>query len=231
MAMTDQQLDDRLRGAKPEDLEVEDERLDRLLAEVVRSTGIRHAPRPATVGAIVVVLALGGGALPAAADGIRDFLAQANFFPAAGGEVLPNSEWVDTSARDFPDYVRANLLVDITLPDGVQRQDLVQRVSDQLAGGGLMQEVGIRRSFEVRAHCAWMSEWRESHVSGDEAAKAAATRELQSEDSWEAIAATDGGGIVAVYREVAAAAATDDVDAMAQSPLHRECSALGEESR
>jgi len=230
--MSEHELDDRLARAKRSELSAPDMFFDTLHTEITQVRGSSRAPRKAAIVAIVGALVVGGAALPAAAEGLRTFLAQADFFPEAGGEVIPDSEWVDTAAPDFPEYVITTLWSDATLPPGMIHDEIVERIIKQnLENPGTRQEVGIRRAYEVIAQCGWMSEWRQSTLSGDDEAARAAAIQLQAATTWRALIATDGGGIMDFYREVAEAAASGDARTVAASPLHRDCQIMGEESR
>jgi len=232
LMLSDEELDERLAKAQRADVTAPEARLDALLAE---ATAHQRTPRPrrsAAAIAIVGALIVGGATLPAAAEGLRTFLAQADFFPEAGGEVLPNSEWVDTSAPDFPDYLRATLSSDATLPPGMTRDELVERIIAQsTANPGLTQEIGLRRTYEMIAHCGWMAEWQRATRDADTDAVRLATAELQAATEWRALVATDGGGIMDLYRDVAEFAAAGDAEALSSSPLNRDCQTVGQDSR
>lgn len=230
--VSEQELNDRLAGAKRGDLSAPDAFFDAMLAEVSQDRPSPGTPRKAVVVGIVGALLVGGASLPAAAEGLRAFLAQADFFPEGGTEVIANSEWVDTSAPDFPEYLRATFWTDATLPPGMSHDDLLERIIEvHTTNPGLTQEVGFRRFYEVVAQCGWMSEWRQATLRSDDNAVRIAAAQLQAATTWRGIVTTDGGGIVESYQEVANAVATGDAATVAASPLHRECQMLGVESR
>lgn len=230
--VSEQELDDRLASAKRGDLSAPDEFFEALLAEAAQERPSPRAPRKAVIVAIVGALVVGGAALPAAAAGLQTFLAQADFFPEAGGEVLSNSEWVDTSAPDFPDYLRATFWSDATLPPGMSHDKVIDWIIAQnIANPSLTQEIGFRRTYEMIAQCGWMSEWLRTTRDGDAEAASVAAAELRAATEWRALVATDGGGIMDMYRGVAEAAAAGDSSAVTGSPLHRDCQAIGEDFR
>ena len=230
--VSEQELDDRLASAKRGDLSAPNAFFDAMLAEAAQDRPSSRASRKAVVVAIVGALVVGSAALPAAAEELKKFLAQADFFPASGTEIIANSEFVDTSAPDFPEYLRATFWTDATLPPGMGHESLLERIIElHTANPGLTQEVGFRRFYEVVAQCGWMSEWRQATLRGDDNAVRIAAAQLQAAATWRGIVTTDGGGVIELYQEVASAVATGDAATVAASPLHRECQMLGVESR
>ncbi len=230
--VSEQEMDDRLANAKRGDLSAPDAFFDAMLAEAAQERPSPRTPRKAVVVAIVGALVVGGATLPAAAEELRTFLAQTGWFPPPSSEVLAGSEVIDLGAPDFPEYLRATLWSDATLPPGMSHDELVEKIIDMKPeGGGYMQEVVFRMQYEVIAHCGWMSEWRQATLRGDGNATRIAAAQLQAATTWRGLVSTDGGGIMERYREVADAAASSDARTVAASPLHRECQIMGEESR
>lgn len=175
---------------------------------------------------------VGGAALPAAAQELEAFLAQTGWIPEESTEQIANSEVIDTSAPDFPDYLRATFWTDATLPPGMNHDALIERIIQQhTANPSYTQEVGFRMFYEVVAQCGWMSEWNQAMRRGDDNAARVAAAQLEAATTWRGLVSTDGGGIMERYRAVADAAAAGDTRAFAASPLHRECQMLDVESR
>jgi|GEM_PF-6179175 hypothetical protein len=237
--MNDSDLDERLARFQGPTLAASDDDLDRLMSEVRASSGSEHdlatrrhrdAPsRRVVAGVVVLTVVAGGFAIPAAADVVRQYLAQADFFPAAGGEVLPDSEWVDSGAPDFDEYVRATIPDELPLPPAVERDELIGSVIEShRQTPGLLQEVGLRRSYEYRVHCAWAFEWGSAFDMDDTSARQRAEEVLQTASSWPALVATDGGGIAALYREYAALAVAGDKQAMSRHIIGADCALLTE---
>lgn len=230
--VSEQELDDRLASAKRGDLSAPDAFFDAVLAEASQDRPLSRAPRKAVVVAIVGALVVGGAALPSAADELETFLAQTGWDPPTSSEIIAGSEWIDPSAPDFPDYVRATFWTDATLPPGMNHDALIEWIIElKTANPGIQQEVGIRRYYEVVAQCGWMSEWNQAMRRGDDNAARIAAAQLEAANSWRGLVTTDGGGIMERYREVADAAAAGNTRAFAASPLHRECQMIGVESR
>ncbi len=230
--VSEQELDDRLASAKRGNLSAPDAFFDAVLAEAAQERPSSRKPRKAVVVAIVGTLVIGGAALPSAADELEAFLAQTGWDPGEGTEVIANSEVIDTSAPDFPEYLRAAFWTDATLPPGMSHDDLLERIIElNTANPGLGQEVGFRRYYEVAAQCGWMSEWNQAMRRGDDNAARIAAAQLEAANSWRGLVTTDGGGIMERYRDVADAAAAGNTRAFAASPLHRECQMIDVESR
>ncbi len=230
--LSEQELDARLAETKRSDLSAPDAFFDTVLAEAAHERATSRAPRKAVVVAIVGALVVGGAALPAAAEGLRTFLAQTGWIPEESTEQIADSEVIDTSAPDFPEYLRATFWTDATLPPGMSHDDLLERIiALHTANPGLTQEVGFRRFYEVVAQCGWMSEWNQAVARGDDNTARIAAEQLEAATTWRGLVTTDGGGIMERYRDVADATAAGNARAFAASPLHRECQMLGVESR
>lgn len=230
--MSDHELDERLAKAKRADTTAPEAFFDALLVEATAGEHPRQPKRTVAAIAIVGTLIVGGAALPAAAQELGTFLAQTGWLPPPSSEVITGSEVIDTSAPDFPEYLRASLSSDATLPPGINHDELIERIIAQsTANPGLTQEVGFRRTYEMIAHCGWMAEWQQATRDGDTEAANRAVVELQAATEWRALVATDGGGIMDLYRDVAESAAAGDARAVAASPLNRDCQIVGQESR
>lgn len=230
--VSEQELDDRLASAKRGGLSAPDGFFDTVIAEAAQERPSSRTPRKAVVVAIVGALVVGGAALPAAAEGLRTFLAQTGWIPEESTEQIADSEVIDTSAPDFPDYLRATFWSDATLPPGMNHDALIERIIQQhTANPSLTQEVGFQRFYEVVAQCGWMSEWNQAMRRGDDNAARIAAAQLEAATTWRGLVTTDGGGIMQRYRDVADAAAAGNTRAFAASPLHRECQMIAVESR
>ena len=209
--ITEKDLDARLAHAD-RSLTVEEAALDALsiaTREVARAR--RSRTRVVIAGGLVLGLAAAGAAAPAAAGVVRAFLAQADWFPRAGGEVLPDSEWVDTSAPDLRDYLENTYPDDLPLAPGQNRASLIDQVAEiHQTNPGLTQQVSLRRSFERLVHEAWIAEWIDADAVGDARRAEIAADVLAEAPDWPAFVATDGGGITDRMRDLAAAAADGD---------------------
>lgn len=192
---TDDELDarlaraDRAAGAFPAG-----SALERLAAETrreSRQTSLRRRVAALTGTGLLVV---GGVAVaPAAADTARQFLAQLDWSPEPGGEILPDSEMVDLSAPDLPDYVASLDFPEIPLAPGQTREGLIAEVAAQWAvPDGVAQEVGIRHSFEILVWWGWLDELDAALVAGNVARQDAALAVLHEAPTWPAMVATDG---------------------------------------
>jgi hypothetical protein len=165
--------------------------------------------------AVAAVFALG---IPATAVA-SGYLARTGWFgsPNPGspegtrpiGTEVDGSEWIDTSASDYPDYAVTLWPAYASLPIEYDAATFARAIAAD-APEGLRQVTGIRSEFEQNARCAWREEWLDADASGDAQRAAAAAQTLTAAATWPATVATDGGGIVAEERALAAAAAAGD---------------------
>lgn len=230
--MDERQLDERLARFRGADLTAPDHELDRLLSDVSQAAGApdwpRRPSRRLVAGGIAVAVIASGIALPAAADGVRQFLTQVDGF-GPGSEVIEGSEWIDTGAPDFAEYARATIPDDLPLAPDTERDQLLRSViALHEQEPAITQEVSLRRTYEVVVHCAWAAEWRRALDEGDGAARNRAVDVLRSAADWPAIVATDGGGISDLYREYANLAEVGDTRAMAPHIIQADCNSLAE---
>lgn len=168
------------------------------LANAAHREGRSSRRHRLVAGVLSGLLVLGGGIVagPAAADVARRFLAQANWFPSAGGEILADSEWVDTSAGDLRAYVESIYPEWLELAPSQTRGSVLDGVvAISAANPGLTQEVGLRRMIETDAYCGWAVELIQAHRADDDARYDNAAAIVLAAADWPAIVATDGGGI------------------------------------
>lgn len=230
--MDERQLDERLALMRGPSLTATHDEFDRLISEVSQSVDVptttRRPSRRLVAAGIAVAVIASGAALPAAADGMRQFLTQVEGL-GPGSEVIEGSEWIDTEAPDLVEYARATIPDEIPMAPGTERDQILRLVialHDQEPA--ITQEVGLRRTYEVLVHCAWAAEWRRAFDEGDSAARDRAVDVLRSAADWPAIVATDGGGITDLYREYAALAEAGDTQAMAPHIVQADCDSLAE---
>lgn len=182
--------------------------LDQLTAEVARKSGhrrrdiVRRGSRKAVL-ATVLVCSLGATTAAAAV-----VVAHTGWFTEPSSEA-DGTEWLDTGGTDYPSVV-AELAPDyLSYPQGLAEADAAEWIVDgtQITGG-LVQETGIRRSYETYALCSWTGTWLDPAV--DDAERDEATGQMMSAASWPALNATDGGGIMDAVRALGAAAEDGD---------------------
>lgn len=223
MTITDDELDARLGRAALQPPELSPGTTALLAAatrERARSRTIRRRIVAAAAGTALLV----GGvvAAPAAAEGLRRFLAQSEWQPAAGGEILPDSEMVDLGAPDLAQYIDTIYPTALPLAPGQTRAGLVaQVVAAYSQPDATMQEVGLRRALERLAYIGWLDEWNAAHAAGDATRERAALAVIADAPTWPAFVATDGGGITAFMSRGAKALAAGRADA-AQAMLQME---------
>lgn len=227
---------------------IDDSRIAELLAAIeaddtLTSTvqGPLKPRRPGRRRAAVIggglALAIGIGiASPAAADFVQRFLAQTGDFGSSDPTDEGSSkfgELIEVTAPDFPEYALTIIPEWLPVPDGVDRNTLMEATIDNFAHpdpSNLMLEPGekaedvdvvwhrvaIQHEFERVAFIAWLNEWVDAHEVGDNDRAARALQVLNEATIWPAIVATDGGGVVDGMRRLIAAAERGKTDTVAR---------------
>ncbi|PWJ45152.1 hypothetical protein SAMN06264364_1602 [Quadrisphaera granulorum] len=173
--------------------------------ELSRRRGRRRLSRGARVGLIALAgtLALSGTAAAAV------HAARTGWFGAPGMTENDTTEWLDSSAPDFPDVVESLRPAYVTFAPGTDAASAAAwTVMASRASGGMLQETLVARSYATYGQCSWAAAWLAS-TPGD-AAHTTATDQLAASAEWPVFAATDGGGIVAEMREMASAARAEN---------------------
>lgn len=210
--MRDTEIDERLRSLdRMADVRMPAEVLDRAVADVRAG---RRWRRGALIGA--ALLALGGLlAAPVAANAVREWLAVAEWQPEAGGEILPDSEMIDLSAPDLPEYIASRYPEWLPVPPGSSREQLIADVVDHwqnVPEAGFTQEIGFRWEFERLAYCGWLET---RLTSNDLAELTRADQVLEEAIRWPAFTATDADGVVPIYlRAYSDASRRGDLDGL-----------------
>ena len=217
MPLTDNELDARLavsrRGIR--EAAIPAEMISRTVTDF-RTTARRRLLRTRVTAVVAagVILVSGAVAAPAAANIVQRFLAQSPWSPAAGGEILPQSEWVNTGAPDLTEYISSVYPDWLPLAPGQTRDSVISQMSAQSAANpGLTQEVSLRRSLELTVYVGWLGEWLSAHDAGDIDRMDAAAAVLQDAPSWPALVATDGGGVTKLMAGVAVEIADGNYEA------------------
>lgn len=227
--ITDDELDSKLHLADPSRaLRIGKPALDELLDATRRQElpivpWYRRRRLLASLGIAGAVLVGGALTTAAAAEVIRHFVAQSDWHPAAGGEVLPDSNWIDFSAPDVKAYVVSLYPAWLPLPPDADRTAFIGTVLDNMPATGLMQEIGVENTYEWRAQCEWLDEWDGAVRVGDSERVAAAAAVIQESASWPGIVATDGGGIADDARKAAGFAKSGDVAGVKSTGLWLNC--------
>ncbi len=222
MIATEDELDFRLAKAdRTTGLQLPDVVGDRLLAATRREATRRRRIRAGVIAGVLSFAVAGAGlAGPAAADAVRHFLAQSEWHPKAGGEVLPNSEWVNVDAPDLRDYINSVYETFLPLAPGQTRGSVVDAEVKVWAGEtGVTQEVGLRSDMEQTVYSGWICEWVAADDAHDPARKSAAAKVIAQAPTWPATIATDGGGVTDSMRLVSqgiSAGDRDSAEAVAQ---------------
>ncbi len=232
MTMTDDELDRRMLLADPaRGLAPGDDSLGALLSstgEQARSTRPRSRRRMLTGLGIAGVMLIGGAAAaPAAADAIRQFLAQSDWTCSWGSECGdPAGQWIDTGAADFVDYTATVFPYNLPLPAGVDAEELrVSVAASRHANPALTPDYSIVFSFESRIYCEWVGEWLNRDAVGDIANRDAAARVMKESADWPGLVASDGGGIAEITRALAEAALDGNREAVQAAAQYSACEA------
>jgi hypothetical protein len=93
------------------------------------------------------------------------------------------------------------------LPSGGSYEPAIAQLT---SGSGLMQATGVRRLMATASACQWEAEWLAATRAHDSARATRAVRVLARVPRWDVLRATDGGGVIAGYRRIAAAARDGD---------------------
>ena len=199
MAITDDELDGRLRSGR---VEVRGEILpsgvvSALISDTRATARGRTLRTRATAASAAVAIVLSGiVAGPATADIVQRFLAQTVLNPSVDSVASPSEEKIDTSASDLPEYAASIYPQWLPLAPGQTQQGIIAQVAaQQAATTALTTELNVQRSFETVVYSAWMGEWIAAHDAGDQARMNAAIAVLEDTPTWPALVATDGGGI------------------------------------
>ena len=222
MTATEDELDLRLsRADRAVSLQLPDVISDRLLVATRREATRRRRIRVGVIAGVLSFTVAGAGlAGPAAADAIRHFLAQSSWHPKAGGEILPNSEWVNVDAPDLRDYIDSVYETSLPLAPGQTRASVVDLEVKAWAGmTGVTQEVGLRSDMERTVYSAWICEWIAADDAHDQTRKSAAAGVIAEAPTWPATLATDGSGGTAsmrLFSQGISAGDRDSAEAVAQ---------------
>lgn len=188
------------------------ETLDALLADV-RSQPLRRRRRLGLVTTLTVggLIAVGAGALPAAAA-IRSFLAEfVEGPPPSGSEVIEGYDWIDTTASDIPDLVASRYPDNLRLPNGIDRQDVVDTITYSISNmGGITQEIAVDQAYEGYFYCRWVDVWLASDSADNQSDRDYAARIMVESATWTALVASDGGGVVQSREDFGEAAVAGD---------------------
>lgn len=164
----------------------------------------------------LIVLAGAGVAVPAAA--LTSWLARTGEFgDLATSTEVDDTEWIQLGASDAPQVVIDAYPDYLTLPDDVPQEAAIADVSrlfDRMAaeagGQALAQEGLMTQTYEFFAVCAWTGEWLDAHESGDASRADRAAHWLGDTESYPAVLAHDGGGVIDSLLGFAAAARDGD---------------------
>ncbi len=223
--MSDLNVTERLRAADPAQTLPHDDpalraALDELGAAIVADAPAprrrRRRPSRAALAAAATLLAVAG---TAAATGVVPV--HTGIFGSAGKTENDTSEFLDLRSPNLR-TVALRYGRDYPLPRGGSYAPAVRALQKT---GGLMQTTGVRRFMAGAAACQWQAEWLAAHHASDSARARAAEDVLHAVPTWNVVKATDGGGVAALHRRIAAAAAQGNPGPIARD-LRLNCGAL-----
>ncbi|MEV4281747.1 hypothetical protein [Actinoplanes xinjiangensis] len=134
--------------------------------------------------------------------------------------------WHDSDSAGFERAVDDHT-ARLELPPGTDRAAYAAQLRQQGRDKQVtLSDLATQSMAEHYGVCAWLTAWDRRHAAGDDAGQAQAVTALRRAIGAPAMTATDGGGVIANLREVAAAAARGD-----RRPVTRElqanCTAAG----
>jgi hypothetical protein len=175
--------------------------LDALGEQIMRTPRARRAPRRrrnrrriALAGVVVAALLAAAGPAAGGLLGIHTGL-----FGAPGMTESDESEFLRTNGREMPALIE-EIGRHYPLPPGGSWAAAMRSV----AGGepALIQRVGVEQAVAWASICQWTDAW----LTGDTQERRAATRVLERVPGWAVMREHDGGGVVELFRRIAAAA-------------------------
>ena len=194
-----------------------DDLFDRIVA-VKANDDARKRTAPArrrrsrrTVASLALAATLLVGGATAAAGGWTS--AHTGFFGHTGETENDTSEWLDLRADDAS-RIAAHLAEGISFAPGDSAQAYIPGL---VRTPGLMQVTGIRAYLTADALCGWWGSWLQAEREGNATDRARATAVLQQAPTWPIVVATDGGGTVTFYEQIAASAQRGDPTVVQQA--------------
>jgi hypothetical protein len=179
-----------------------------------RTAPRRRLKRRGIIG-IGVLAALLIGGVPAAAGASNLYKALSNWYPAAGGEVLRNSPWVDTSKSDFPALAESIYPSWLPLPSAVSPTTIERSTVKTFTDNpGLTQEITIEGGFERAAYCTWVGDWLANDTKGNIPARQTAAMTMIAAAKWPGTVAANGGHPDVVKQGLGAKALSGDRSAV-----------------
>jgi hypothetical protein len=200
-----------------------DELFDRIVGapDVAARTPPLRKRRPGrrTIAGIALAATLVAGGATAAAAGWTS-MHTGHFGQPGDTEDKPGQEFLNMAGDDIP-RLELQLAKGIPFAPGDDAQAYIPR----LVHFGEMQADGIRSTLTGDALCGWWGTWLQANQRGDTAARAGATAILRQAPTWPIVVATDGGGVVTQYQQIAQGA-RDGEPAAIQQAFTANCTTL-----
>ncbi len=167
----------------------------------------RKRRKTATIGLITAALLAAG--TPAAAQWVS---LHTGLF-GSGTEMAEHSELLDTGSPELAAYMD-KLARDYRLPPGGNFDQTKRNAARQRT---LIQREGLEGRIAAEAICQWEQWWLDGDKAGDRSKVTEATTVLQDVPTWRILHENDGGGVVDLASQVAAAAAAGN-----RAPIHQD---------
>lgn len=199
----------------------------RVIARAISPARRSRWRRPLIVFAMLTGIAAGAVAAPAAADGIRAWLAQTGITCSGGTECRPGSELIDASAPDIAEYITAQYPHYLVLP-GMSETEVMLTVQSRhpLQEGVMFDSDVLVASYEHVAYCGWIAEWMRADAAGDLGSRDAAGVALTAILDWPGPMQTSPD-LIAMREKFAKAARDGDRGGVQTAALHNACPAEG----
>jgi hypothetical protein len=147
--------------------------------------------------------------------------AHTGLFGTPGATENDTSEWLRLGSPELRAIARAYGRA-YPLPPGGSFEPAIGRL---VHGEGLMQATGVRAMMARSSSCQWEREWLDARRASDPRRVRQALAVLADVPRWPVLRATDGGGVIALYRRVASAARRGDPGPV-KSDLSANCAGL-----
>lgn len=202
------------------------------LLESVRRTASRRRRRIGMIsGALALTIGAGFAAMPAAADVVRQFLAQTGVTcegTECGGVDVDDAELIDLRASDLGEYVASQYPDYLVLPAGMSRQsvidELLSEIDVPMDEASFMADSAIVGGYEAIAYCGWVAEWLRAEESGEPTRRGVAADALTQILDWPGpMQSSPDANLLALQEAFAEAARTGDTDGVQTAALFNHC--------
>lgn len=208
------------------DLELDEGGRERVHRAVIESSRRRRVRRATVAGAAALTLGAGLIALPAAADVVREFLAQTGVVcegSECGGDW---GEMIDLGAPDVDEFVASKYPDYLVLAPGQSRDGVVAQVQEAFPTeqNAVTPEASFAAEYEHLAYCGWIDEWLRADAEADLTARGDASDVLTEMLTWPGpMQTTDDPNIIVLQSAFAEAAREGDDDGVKAGGYMNRC--------